>query len=890
MTTYRTDASDRDPQETREWIESIESVIEHSSADRARYILKRVLTSARKYGAAPVGPLTTDYINTIPREREEPFPGDEHMEKRIRRIVRWNAAALVHRANVKNAGLGGHLSTYASSASLYEVGFNHFFKGKNAPSGGDQIYFQGHAAPGIYARAFVEGRISTEALDRFRRDAERGRGLCSYPHPRLMPNFWEFPTVSMGLGPLSAIYQARFNRYLHARGIVDTSEKRVWSFMGDGESDEPEALGALHLASRERLNNLTFVVNCNLQRLDGPVRGNGKIVQELEAVFRGAGWNVVKVIWGPEWDDLIEKDEEGILVKKLNEVVDGQWQKYTTSPGSYTRQHFFGTDPRLLNMVEHLSDDQIHGLRRGGHSYRKIYAAYAAAVAEKERPTVILVHTVKGWTLGEGFEGSNITHQKKMMDREELRTFRDLLELPVPDDKLDEAPFYHPGEQSPEVEYMLERRRQLGGCVPTRRMQAQVQLELPPPSTFDEFREGMDKGEASTTMVFARLLSKLLRDKNIGKRIVPIVPDEARTFGMDALFSQVGIYSSRGQLYEPVDKGKVLYYRESFDGQVLEEGITEAGSMASFTAAATSYSIHGQPMIPFYIFYSMFGFQRTGDQMWAAGDSMARGFLLGATAGRTTLAGEGLQHDDGHSQVLASTLPSCRSYDPAFAYELGLIIEDGLRRMHVDEENVIYYITLQNENYRMPAMPVGVEEGILKGMYRFRTAEKRLDRHVQLFGSGSILNEVLRAQDLLATYGVSADVWSVTSYQLLRKDALECERHGRMHPLEEPRTAFVTEQLKGEAGPFIAASDWMKIVPDQIARWVPGTYVPLGTDGFGISDTRPSLRRHFEVDAESVVIAALSALRQDGLVNGEAVAQAISDLQYDTRKIDPMSV
>ncbi len=890
MTTYRTDASDRDPQETRDWIESIESVIEHSGPERARYLLKRVWKSARQLGGAPVGPLTTDFVNTIPRHREAPFPGDEHMEKRIRRIVRWNSAALVHRANVRFAGLGGHLSTYASSASLYEVGFNHFFKGKNAPSGGDQLYFQGHAAPGIYARAFLEGRISIEALDRFRRDTERGRGLSSYPHPRLMPNFWEFPTVSMGLGPLSAIYQARFNRYLQARGIADTAEKRVWCFMGDGESDEPEALGALHLASREQLNNLVFVVNCNLQRLDGPVRGNGKIIQELEAVFRGAGWNVIKVIWGPEWDELIEKDVEGILVRKLNEVVDGQWQKYTSSPGSYTRKHFFGTDPRLLEMVSHLSDEQIRGLRRGGHSYRKVYAAYAAALEEKERPTVLLMHTVKGWTLGEGFEGSNVTHQKKKMDMEELRAFRDLLELPVPDDKLDDAPFYHPGEQSPEVEYMLERRRALGGSVPTRRMQAQVQLDVPPSSTFDEFREGMDKGEASTTMVFARLLSKLLRDKGIGKRIVPIIPDEARTFGMDALFSQVGIYSSRGQLYEPVDKGKVLYYRETKDGQVLEEGITEAGSMASFTAAGTSYSIHGQPMIPFYIFYSMFGFQRTGDQMWAAGDSMARGFLLGATAGRTTLAGEGLQHDDGHSQLLATTLPCCRAYDPAFAYELALVVQDGLRRMCVDEENVIYYITLQNENYRMAAMPEGVEEGVLKGMYRFRNASERAERHVQLFGSGSILNEVLRAQEMLAAYGVSADVWSVTSYQLLRNDALACERDARLHPHAEARVPFVSQQLANTSGPFIAASDWMKMVPEQITRWVPGRFVPLGTDGFGLSDTRVALRRHFEIDAESIVIASLAALRDDGRAGAEEVAKAIADFEYDSDKVEPMSI
>jgi pyruvate dehydrogenase E1 component len=890
VTTYRTDPSDRDPQETREWIESLEGVVEASGPERARYLLRRLLGSARRYGAAPVGSVTTDYVNTITVEQEPAFPGDALMEKRVRRMIRWNAVAMVQRANARFHGLGGHLSTYASSASLYEVGFNHFFRGQNAPGGGDLIYFQGHAAPGIYARSFLEGRISTEAMERFRQNCNGGRGLSSYPHPRLMPNYWEFPTVSMGLGPLNAIYQARFMRYLHARGLADTSNRKVWCFLGDGETDEPEALGALSVAAREQLNNLIFVINCNLQRLDGPVRGNGKIVQELESVFRGAGWRVIKVIWGPEWDPLLARDTEGVLVSKLNETVDGQWQRFTTAPGSYVRQHFFGTDPRLLELVAHLSDDELRQLRRGGHSYRKVYSAYFHAVSEQSRPTVILAHTVKGWTLGGGLEGSNVTHQKKMLELAELRAFRDLLELPVPDDKLGEAPFYHPGPQSPEVEYMLERRRALGGCIPERRMQAQVRLELPADDTFDEFYAGLKQGEASTTMAFARLLSKLLRDRRIGKRIVPIVPDEARTFGMDALFSQVGIYSSRGQLYEPVDKGKVLYYREAKDGQVLEEGITEPGAMASFTAAATSYSVHGQPMIPFYIYYSMFGFQRTGDLMWAAGDALARGFLLGATAGRTTLAGEGLQHGDGHSHILVATLPSYRAYDVAYAYELAVIVRDGLQRMLGDEEDVIYYITLQNENYTMPPMPDGADEGIRRGIYKLRSAEPSRRHRVQLFGSGSILREVLRAAEILERYDVGADVWSVTSYQLLRNDALACERHNRLVQGDEPAVPYITRVLEGYAGPFIAATDYMKLVPDQVARWIPGRFVPLGTDGYGPSDTRPALRRHFEVDAEAVTVAALDALCQEGQVSSELVREAIAELGVDPSKVDPMSL
>jgi pyruvate dehydrogenase E1 component len=867
-------------------------VIQSAGGDRARYLLKRVFESARRHRVIPVGPLTTDYVNTIQREDEPAFPGDEMMEKRIRRIVRWNAVAMVHRANVRFSGIGGHLSTYASSATLYEVGFNHFFRGRDDEHTlGDQIYYQGHAAPGMYARAFLEGRISIEAMERFRREVERGQGLSSYPHPRLMPNFWEFPTVSMGLGPLQAIYHARFLRYLQNRGICDTSKSRVWCFLGDGETDEPESLGSLSIAAREGLDNLIFVINCNLQRLDGPVRGNGKIIQELEAVFRGAGWSVIKVIWGPEWDELLGKDREGVLRRRMNEVVDGQWQKYTTAPGDYTRRDFFGVDPRLVEMVSHLSDDQIRKLRRGGHSYRKMYAAYHRAASGGGRPTVVLAHTVKGWTLGEGFEGSNVTHQKKKLEKNELRAFRDLVHLPVPDDKLDDAPFYHPGMNSPEVEYLIERRRVLGGAMPKRRSMVQVRLEPPRSELFEEFYQGMEKGEASTTMVFARLLSKLLRDKNIGKRIVPIIPDEARTFGLDALFSQVGIYSAVGQLYEPVDKGKLLFYRESKDGQVLEEGITEAGSMASFIAAATSYSTTGQPMIPFYIFYSMFGFQRTGDLMWAAGDAMARGFVLGATAGRTTLNGEGLQHEDGHSPLLASSVPCCVSYDISFAYELAAIMESGLRRMLVDDENVYFYLTLQNENYPMPPMPEGVKDGILRGIYRFRSAAEKKQHHVQLFGSGSIMNQVLRAQSMLAErFDVSADVWGVTSYTELRRDALECERHNRLHPAEEQRVPYISQVLDAVPGPFIAASDYMKTLADQVARWIPGRFVPLGTDGFGMSDTREALRRHFEVDAESVVLAALDALRLEGKLEPRAVARAIEELGIDPEMPSPASI
>jgi len=888
---YRAE-SDRDPQETQEWIESLDAVVEQEGRERAQFILNRVIETARMRGLDAVLPVSTDYVNTIRPEEEPQFPGDEEMEERVRRIIRWNAAVMVHRANKQFDGLGGHISTYASSATLYEVGFNHFFRGKDAGDAGDQIYFQGHASPGIYARSFLEGRLSLEQMERFRREAERGKGLSSYPHPRLMPEYWEFPTVSMGLGPIGSIYQARFNRYLHNRGLADTSKSRVWCFIGDGETDEPETLGALSIAAREQLDNLTFVLNCNLQRLDGPVRGNGKIVQDLEGAFRGAGWNVIKVVWAENWDKLFARDVEGVLRKHLNAVVDGQWQRLTTASGEVVRQQFFALDPRMLELVKDLTDEEVGRLQRGGHSSRKVFAAYQRAVSLKDgRPTVVLAHTVKGWMLGEGFEGSNVTHGKKKMDEKELKAFRDVLQLPVPDEELGKLPpFYHPGMKSPEVEYVLERRRALGGFLPKRRTQVEVRAEIPGSEVFEEFFKGMAKGEASTTMVFSRLLAKLLRDKKIGKRIVPIVPDEARTFGMDALFSQVGIYAPKGQLYTPIDKGKLLYYREAQDGQVLEEGITEAGSMASFIAAATSSATHGQPMIPFYIFYSMFGFQRTGDQFWAAADQMARGFILGATAGRTTLNGEGLQHEDGHSHHIAMTVPNCVAYDVSFAFELAAIVEDGLHRMYEKDEAIYYYITLQNEDYAMPPMPEGAKAGILKGIYKFRDAEQKLDKHVQLLGSSSIMQQVMRAQEMLNEFGVSADIWGVTSYQQLRNDAMACERHARLHPEAEPRKPYITQALEGVQGPFIACSDYIKHTPDSVARFIPGTFVPLGTDGMGMSDTRQALRRHFEVDAENVVLGALHGLRLDGKLSAKEVAAAIQKLGINPDKLDPMKL
>jgi len=886
---------DIDPDETDDWMQSLDQVVGQAGETRARFLVYKLLKRARQLQIG-LPPLTqTRYINTISPEQEPNFPGDEAMELRIRRIVRWNAVAMVLRANTSFAGLGGHLSTYASSASLYETGFNHFFRGKDGEGSGDQIFYQGHAAPGIYARAFLEGRLTEDQLDHFRRESIPGKaGLSSYPHPRLMPEFWEYPTVSMGLGPISAIYQARFNRYLQNRGLLDTSKSRVWAFLGDGETDEPESLGALSIAAREGLDNLTFVINCNLQRLDGPVRGNGKIIQELEAVFRGAGWNVIKVVWAREWDELLARDVDGVLVQKMNDTLDGEFQKFTVAGGAYIREHFFGPDPRLRKLVEHLTDDDLAKLRRGGHDYRKLYAAYKAASEFKGAPTVILAKTVKGWTLGPGVEARNMTHQAKKLSEHELRVFRDRLELPIPDAKLKGAPYYHPGPDSDEVAYLNEHRRVLGGPIPRRVVRAKA-LPPAPPAIDAEFAAGSPT-PVSTTMVFTRILRNLIRDKELGPRIVPIIPDEARTFGMDPLFKEVGIYAALGQRYEPVDSDLVLSYREATDGQVLEEGITEAGSMASFQAAGTAYASHGLAMIPFYIFYSMFGFQRTGDQMWAFGDARGRGFLMGATAGRTTLTGEGLQHDDGHSHILASTVPNVRGYDPAFAYELAAIVRDGIERMYgAKPEDVFYYITLYNENYPQPVRPDGLtDEHILRGIYRFAAAPDlgRKAHPVRLVGSGSILNQVLAARDLLAErFGVAAEVYSAPSFPLLRRDALGVERWNRLHPeAKTARVPVVSQVLGPDGGPIIAATDWMKTLPDMVARWLPTPYVALGTDGFGRSGTREDLRALFEIDPAHIAAATMSTLARCGALTPAAAAKAIRDLGIDPDKADPLAI
>jgi pyruvate dehydrogenase E1 component len=885
---FKRQLPDADPQETQEWIEALDGVVQAHGHERADFLLRKVLKRARQLRIGLPGLVQTRYINTISPEQEPAFPGDEQLELRVRRIIRWNAAVMVLRGNQRFPGLGGHLSTYASAASLYEVGFNHFFRGKDDGGSGDQVFYQGHAAPGIYARAFLEGRLTETQLDHFRREVVRGQGLSSYPHPRLMPDFWEFPTVSMGLGPMNAIYQARFNRYLRARKIKDTSGSRVWAFLGDGEMDEPEAVGALSMAAREGLDNLTFVINCNLQRLDGPVRGNGKIIQELEAIFTGAGWNVIKVLWSRDWDPLLAQDYEGALVDAMNETVDGEWQRYSIESGGYVREHFFGRDPRLLKMVEHLSDDEIRGLRRGGHDYRKVYAAYQVATDSRGKPTAILAHTVKGWTLGTGAEARNITHQMKKLNLEELRKFRDRLELPIPDRRLADAPYFHPGPSSPEVRYLMERREALGGCVPKRIVRAKP-LPRPADKVFAEFSTGTREDQAvSTTMAFAKLLRNLIRDPVYGRRVVPIIPDEARTFGMEVLFREVGIYASSGQKYEPVDSKLVLSYTEKEDGQLLEEGITEAGSMASFTASGTSYAVHGEPTIPFYIYYSMFGYQRTGDFMWAFGDARGRGFLLGATAGRTTLNGEGLQHEDGHSHVLMSVIPSVVAYDPAFAYEVAVIIRDGLRRMVADGEDVFYYLTLYNQDYPMPALPTGVEDGILRGLYLYRGAVRQAKHRAQILGSGPMMLSALKAQEILAArFDVAADVWSATSYQQLRNEALAVERWNRLHPGEPQRVPYVTRALAEYAGPVIASSDYMKAVPDMVSRWIGRPFVPLGTDGFGRSDTREALRRHFEVDAEHIVVATLSALAQQGQVPAGVVARALEEYRIDPEGVDP---
>ncbi|HEY7937346.1 MAG TPA: pyruvate dehydrogenase (acetyl-transferring), homodimeric type [Candidatus Limnocylindrales bacterium] len=893
---FKRQLPDIDERETAEWLESLDQVVGEEGQNRARFLMFKLLKRARQLHVG-LPPLTqTRYINTISPEQEPFFPGDEVIEHRIRRIVRWNAVAMVLRANNRFSGIGGHLSTYASAASLYEVGFNHFFRGKDGEDGsvGDQVFYQGHAAPGMYARAFLEGRLSEDQLDHFRRESVPGQGLSSYPHPRLMPDFWEFPTVSMGLGPISAIYQARFNRYLANRGLADTSRSRVWSFLGDGETDEPESLGALSIAAREGLDNLTFVVNCNLQRLDGPVRGNGKIIQELESVFRGAGWNVIKVIWAREWDDLLARDADGALVNKMNETLDGEFQKFSVSGGAYIREHFFGPDPRLARLVEHLTDDDLAKLRRGGHDYRKVYAAYKAATEFTGAPTAILVHTIKGWTLGPGVEARNITHQAKKLSEQELLVFRDRLELPIPDAKLKDAPYYHPGPDSEEVEYLRERRRQLGGSLPKRVVRAKL-FGAVAPSVDAEFAAGSPT-PVSTTMVFARLLRNLIRDPELGPRVVPIIPDEARTFGLDPLFKEVGIYAAQGQRYSPVDSELLLSYREATDGQVLEEGITESGSMASFQAAGTSYATHGLAMIPFYIFYSMFGFQRTGDQTWAFGDARGRGFMLGATAGRTTLTGEGLQHDDGHSHLLASTIPNIRAYDPAYAYELAAVVRDGIERMYVHGEDVYYYITLYNENYAMAPKPEGVDEGIVRGIYRFSgppeavAADKKAQR-VRLVGSGSILQQVIAAQALLAEqFGIAAEVYSAPSFQQLRREALEVERWNRLHPEKPARVPYVSQVLPADGGPVVIATDWLKAVPDLVARWLPQDYVSLGTEGFGRSDTRENLRALFEIDPPAIAGAVLAQLAKCGAITAKQAANGLKELGVDPDRLDPMAL
>jgi pyruvate dehydrogenase E1 component len=870
---------------------SLQSVFEltlkHSGPERTAQLLEKLADQLRSVPRAWAG-VTTPYVNTIPAEDEPKYPGDWRVERRIKSLMRWNAMAMVVKAN-STTNVGGHISSYASAATLYEIGFNHFFRAAKDGFTGDQVFFQGHAAPGIYARAFLEGRLSETHLQNFRQELAEGGGLSSYPHPYLMPEFWQFPTVSMGLGPIGSLYQARFNRYLKARGLISGEEAKVWCFVGDGESDEPESLGAITLGAREGLDNLIWVINCNLQRLDGPVRGNGKIIQELEGLFRGAGWNVIKVIWGSEWDEIISRDKSGLLLKRMEECVDGEFQKFCVEPGSYTRQHFFGKYPELLELVNHLSDEQIHKLLRGGHDTKKVYAAYKAAVEHKGQPTVILAKTVKGYGLGEAGEGRNITHNQKKMNEKELREFRGRFDIPISDDVIADTPFYRPPVDSEEIKYLLGRRHALGGFLPQRKFKPVV-MDVPKLDYFAEFFKASNS-EISTTTAFGNVLRALLKHNGISKNIVPIIPDEARTFGLDAFFRQIGIYSSKGQLYEPVDKESLLYYHEAKDGQILEEGISEAGSMASFIAAGTSYATHGVPTIPFYIYYSMFGLQRVGDQFWLAGDIKAKGFLLGATAGRTTLNGEGLQHQDGHSLLHASTIATCLPYDPAFAFELAVIIADGLRRMYVEGEEIFYYLSLYNENYVQLPMPAGVEDGILKGLYKFKPGaeDKKIKAHI--FGSGTILLSALKAQTILAEkYGVSADVWSATSYKLLRTDAIRCQRWNMLHPTETPKKNYVETILAKEQGAFVAVSDNVRTVPDQIAPWVPGGLFTLGTDGFGRSDTRARLRRFFEVDAESTVIGTLYALAEKGLIGREVVAQAIKDLGVNPEKIQPQLV
>ena len=886
---YVVQVHDIDPAETQEWLESLEYVLKTKGTERAKYLLSVLESEATEKGVELPHPLNTPYINTIPHSAQARYPGNREIERRIKSIIRWNAMAMVHRANKKDDGLGGHISTFASSATLYEVGFNHFFRGRGENGyEGDQIYIQGHASPGIYSRAFLEGRLTEKHLDNFRRELQPHGGLSSYPHPWLMPTFWEFPTVSMGLGPIMAIYQARFNLYLQDRGISDTSQKKVWAFLGDGECDEPESLGAITLAGREKLDNLIFVVNCNLQRLDGPVRGNGKIIQELEGLFRGAGWNVIKVIWGDDWDQLLERDETGLLAKRMEEVVDGEYQKYTVMPGSYVRENFFGKYPELLKLVESYSDEKLVKLRRGGHDPEKVYTAYKAAVEHKGQPTVILAKTIKGYGLGEAGEGKNVAHNNKKLNEQELVEFRTRFGIPISDEQIAKTPFYLPPAESTEMKYLRERRAGLGGPIPSR-PKDHPRTEVPRLDAYKPFLGGSEGKEMSTTMGFVRLLQRLCRDKKIGKYVVPIVPDESRTFGMEGMFSEIGIYSHIGQLYEPVDSHLLAKYKEATDGQILEEGITEAGSMSSFNAAGTAYSSHGVNMMPFYIYYSMFGFQRVGDLIWAAADMRAKGFLIGGTAGRTTLNGEGLQHQDGHSLLNAIAFPTVRAYDPAYTYELAVIVLDGMKRLYEDGETGMYYLMAGNENYVHPEMPAGVEDGIVRGMYKLATrqADKSMLK-VNLFGSGAILRHTLLAADLLAEkYGISSNVWSVTSYTQLRRDCHTCERWNMFHPADTPRKSYVEETLAGEQGLFIAASDYVRALPEQISRWVPGELFALGTDGMGRSETRETLRRHFEVDAECIAYATLYRLFKRGELDAAIVTKAIKDLGIDPEKADP---
>lgn len=874
--------------ERQEWLESLEYVLQTGGPEKVKQLLHDLDTYAHESGVDLPFTANTPYVNTIPQEKQPKFPGGREIERRIKSLIRWNAMAMVVRANREEEGIGGHISTYASAATLYEVAFNHFFRGKDDAPDGDQIYFQGHAAPGIYARAFLEGRLDTKDLENFRRELKKDGGLSSYPHPWLMSDFWEFPTVSMGLGPIMSIYQARFNHYLVDRGLKKKSEAKVWAFLGDGETDEPETLGAISLAAREKLDNLIFVINCNLQRLDGPVRGNGKVIQELEAVFRGAGWNVIKVVWGSDWDELLEEDKSGLLIKRMNEIIDGEMQNYAVHGGKYFREHFFGKYPELKEMVEKYTDEHLARMKRGGHDPEKVYAAFKKAVESEGKPTVILAQTVKGYGLGEAGEGKNITHQQKKLNEDELRHFRTRFGIPISDDDVAKAPFYKPSDDSPEIKYLKERRSELGGYVP-KRILRNATLKTPSEELFAEFYEGIEDREVSTTMVFVRILSKLLKDKEIGKQIVPIVPDEARTFGMEALFRSVGIYAHSGQLYDPVDRDSLLYYKEAKNGQILEEGITEAGSMSSFIAAGTAYSTHGINAIPFFIFYSMFGFQRIGDLAWAAADMKTKGFLVGGTAGRTTLAGEGLQHQDGQSHLLAHSIPNMMTYDPTFAYELAVIVRDGIYRMYEKQEDIFYYITVMNENYKQPKMPKGVsKESILKGLYKFKESSKRNQIKIHLLGSGTILNEALKAQEILENdYDVPVDVWSVPSYKALYLDAQQCERDNRLNPDKDEKVPYIKEVTDGEKGVFVTASDYVQILGDSICKWLPGSHVSLGTFGFGRSEGRAALRDFFEVDAKHIAYAALYGFYKEGKVKKEVVEKAKKDLGIKADKPNP---